>query len=234
MSAGHVNEGPAITLQAGGAIAPHTRVVMSGGKLAAAGAADREVGTLKDRALADLDLVGVYAANAGGVYPMVAAGAISQHARIYPAAAGRVSATINGRCLGIALEAAAGAASVFPALRIPGIDGTKDVEAHTADDTLTEAESGSVHTTTGASGTVVFTLPAAVVGLEYYFQVGAAQELRLDPDGTETVALPSTGVQGAAGKYLTANADGETVHIVCTTAGGWSVFGYTGTWTAEG
>lgn len=109
----------------------------------------------------------------------------------------------------------------------------KVVEAHTAGDTLTVAESGSVHTSVGASGTVALVLPAAVVGLEYFFRVGAAQELRIDPDGTETIALPSTGVQGGAGKYLTANADGETVHLVCTKAGEWSVFGFTGTWTAE-
>ena len=108
-----------------------------------------------------------------------------------------------------------------------------NVEAHTADDTLTVSETGTIHTTVGASGTVIFTLPAATVGLCYYFKVGAAQELRIDPDGTETIALPSTGVQGAAGKYLTANAAGETVFILCDTAGTWSVFGFTGTWTAE-
>jgi len=110
----------------------------------------------------------------------------------------------------------------------------RPVEAHTAGDTLTAAESGSVHTTVGAGATVTLALPAAAVGLEYFFRVGAAQELRIDPDGTETIALPSTGVQGAAGKYLTANADGETVHLMCTKAAQWSVFGFTGTWTAEG
>ncbi len=108
------------------------------------------------------------------------------------------------------------------------------VEAHTADDTLTVAESGSVHTTVGAGDTVTFSMPAAVVGLEYFFKVGAAQELRIDPNGSETIALPSTGVQGAAGKYLTANAAGETVHILCSEAGTWDVYGFTGTWTAQG
>jgi hypothetical protein len=47
------------------------------------------------------------------------------------------------------------------------------------------------------------------------------------------IALPSTGVAGAAGKYLTANADGESVHLMCTKAGTWTAFGFTGTWTAE-
>lgn len=111
--------------------------------------------------------------------------------------------------------------------------GLRVVEAHTAGDTLLAAESGSIHTTTGASGTVTFALPAAVVGLEYGFYVGAAQELRIDPNGSETISLPSTGVAGGGGKYLTADAIGETVHIVCAKAGTWAIVGFTGTWTAE-
>lgn len=109
----------------------------------------------------------------------------------------------------------------------------KVVEAHTAGDTLTTAESGSVHSNKGASGAITLALPAATVGLEYFFYVGAAQELRIDPNGTETISLPSTGVAGAAGKYLTANAVGETVHLFCGEAGTWAVLGFTGTWTAE-
>lgn len=109
----------------------------------------------------------------------------------------------------------------------------KTVEAHTASDTLATTESGSVHTTAGASDTVTFSMPAAALGLEFFFKVGAAKELRIDPNGTDTIALPSTGVQGAAGKYLTANAAGETVHLICDVVGSWSVYGFTGTWTAQ-
>ncbi len=107
------------------------------------------------------------------------------------------------------------------------------VTAHTANKTITAGETGSVFTTFGATGTVTFSLPKAVVGLEYFFQVGAAQELRIDPDGSETISLPSSGVAGAAGKYLTANAAGETVHLFCCEAGTWAAFGFTGTWTAQ-
>lgn len=109
----------------------------------------------------------------------------------------------------------------------------RSVEAHTAADTLTAAESGSVHTNLGATGAVALTLPPATVGLEFFFQVQAAQELRIDPNGTETISLPSSGVAGAAGKYLVADAVGETVHLMCCKAGTWGVMGYTGTWTAE-
>lgn len=110
---------------------------------------------------------------------------------------------------------------------------TSQVLTKTADFTISVAESGRTFSNVGASGTITGSLPAAVPGLKYRFRVGVAQQLRIDPDGTETISLPSTGVPGAAGKYLVADAIGETVDIECVVAGTWSVFGYTGTWTAE-
>lgn len=205
--------------------------------LVVAGAEDRELGTLQQRhivsGLGTSENAAVVLPNAPGTIKMVAAGAIDQWADVYGAAAGKIDNVINGNRIGIALVAATADGDQIEVLRQPG-ERTRAVEAHTAADTLTAAESGSVHTTVGATGTVIFTLLAAVVGLEFFFRVGAAQELRIDPDGTETIALPSTGVQGAGGKYLTANADGESVHLVCDKAGEWTVYGYTGTWTAEG
>jgi len=225
------------TFVAGAAIAQYLRVKLSSGKLAAAGAADIDIGTLRDASFADLDLRVVKLRAAQGTVKMVAAGAIDAGAIVYGAASGKVNDVANGNPVGQAMETVTADGDVIEVQRFacPGIaDGaTRTVEAHTADDTLTVLESGSVHTSVGAAGTVVLSLPAAVVGLEYYFRVGAAQELRIDPNGTEVIALPSTGVAGAGGKYLTANADGETVHLMCTKAGTWSAFGFTGTWTAE-
>lgn len=103
----------------------------------------------------------------------------------------------------------------------------------TADRTLTAAESGAVLSNVGASAAVAFTLPPATVGLKFTAVVEAAYELRLNPDGTETIALPSSGVQSAAGKFIGADAVAEKVMIICITAGTWDVITYTGTWTAE-
>lgn len=111
--------------------------------------------------------------------------------------------------------------------------GPVEFQAKTAAYTITAGENGTGFTNAGASGAVTLTLPPAVPGLNYYFRVSVAQELRIDPSGSETISLPSTGVPGAAGKYLTADAIGETVRLVCAVAGSWSVFGHTGTWTAE-
>lgn len=115
--------------------------------------------------------------------------------------------------------------------------GSMPVETKTADYTVVAGQDqGKTFNTVGAGGTVVFSLPAATVGQRYGFLVGAAQELRIDPNGNETIALPETGVQGAAGKYLTANAAGEYVVLECMIAGTWTAIAGTqksGVWTAE-
>jgi hypothetical protein len=100
--------------------------------------------------------------------------------------------------------------------------------------TLTAADSGEVFTNQGASAAAAFALPAALPGMEFYFYVMAAFELRVDPNGTETIGLPSSGVQQAAGKFIGADAVGEYVHILCVKAGQWETLDYRGTWTAEG
>lgn len=113
--------------------------------------------------------------------------------------------------------------------------GRRTVAAKIADYTvLADTDNGRTFSTFGATGTVVFALPAATVGQWYRFKVGAAYELRIDPHLNETIALPSTGGQGAAGKYLSADAAGEGLEIECVKVGQWEVNYYVGTWTAEG
>lgn len=108
----------------------------------------------------------------------------------------------------------------------------RTTEAKTANYTVTTNDVGKTFTNEGAAAEIVFALPAATVGQWYRFRSKAAQELRIDPNGTETIALPSSGAQQAAGAYLTANADGEGVEIECVKAGVWESNHYTGTWTA--
>lgn len=52
-----------------------------------------------------------------------------------------------------------------------------NVVAKTADYTVLATESGTVFTTSGASGAVVFTLPTAAAGLCYWFFNGADQNM---------------------------------------------------------
>ena len=93
---------------------------------------------------------------------------------------------------------------------------------------------GAIVSNVGATGAVTFSLPPATVGMRVTAIVKSAFELRLDPSGTQTIALPTTGVQGAAGKYLTGNTVGASVSLICIVAGTWDhVRGANGTWTAE-
>lgn len=110
--------------------------------------------------------------------------------------------------------------------------GPIEVVVHTADYTLTANDSGECHSSKGAAGTITCTLPSAVVGLNFMFYVGATQEHRVDPAGSEVMQLPGTGASQSAGAYLTANAIGESLHIACFEAGVWSVVSSVGTWTA--
>jgi hypothetical protein len=228
---------PIASIPASAEFAPYLRVKITAGVIALAGAADQDIGTLNKRhlstGLGSSADAAVVLSNAQGVVKMIAAGAITIYARVYGAASGKVSATANGNFIGYAMTATTADGDEIEVFRTRAVPLVSTVEAKTANYTVTVEDSGKTFTTVGAAGTVVFAMPAAVVGLKYRFRVGAAQELRIDPNGTETIALPSTGVQGAAGKYLTADADGETVDVECTKAAQWSVFGFTGTWTAE-
>jgi hypothetical protein len=106
----------------------------------------------------------------------------------------------------------------------------KTIEAHTSDDTLTEAESGSIHTNLGATGTVTLTLPASSSeGTVFTFAVQAAQELRVDPG---TVAIRDDSGQ-TADKYKSADAVGESLTIVADSNGDWATIAKNGTWTQE-
>jgi len=112
-----------------------------------------------------------------------------------------------------------------------GAGGTKKVvEAHTADDMLTSAESGSIHTNLGAAGTVTLTLPAsAAAGTGFSFAVQAAQELRIDPG---TAAIRDDSGQ-TAGKYKSANAVGACLTLAADSNGDWSTIAKNGTWSEQ-
>jgi hypothetical protein len=118
---------------------------------------------------------------------------------------------------------------------MPAVNGMTERtrEVKTANYTVVAAtDVGKTFTNEGAAGAITFALPAATVGQWYRFKAKAAQELRVDPNGTETIALPSDGTQQAAGAYLTFNAIGEGIEIECVKAGEWDVNYYTGTVTA--
>ncbi|HUW18632.1 MAG TPA: hypothetical protein VMW16_04955 [Sedimentisphaerales bacterium] len=112
-----------------------------------------------------------------------------------------------------------------------GAGGVKrTVEEHISNDTLTAAESGSVHTNLGATGTVTLTIPAsAPAGTEFSFAVQAAQELRIDPGAA---AIRDDSGQ-TADKYKSANTIGASLTLVADSNGDWATVAKNGTWTEE-
>ncbi len=98
--------------------------------------------------------------------------------------------------------------------------GSLTVEAHTSSDTLTEAESGSVHTNRGASGTITLTLPAiAPVGTTFTFCVQETEYLRIDPGSATIRDISNPGL--AASKYIEAMVIGKAITLAADSNGDW-------------
>ena len=195
----------------------------------------RPLGTAHDAVAITTDVT-VHVLGGADSQVMIGNAAIAVDAPVYTADDGKVSSTFTAGCwrVGTALTACAADAGEFEVATCVPYLATPPVSVAAAGGAISaqSAIAGAYVSNLGASGAATFTLPAAVVGMRVTAIVQVAQELRLDPNGTETIALPSTGVQSAAGAYITANALTESVQLVCLTAGTWDVISYTGTWTA--
>ena len=82
----------------------------------------------------------------------------------------------------------------------------------------------------GATAEVSFTLPSALVGMGFRFNVQAAYALTIVPASGETIA-DTDGAQGTADYELIADAVGESIELECKVAGDWNVNKFIGTWT---
>jgi len=102
--------------------------------------------------------------------------------------------------------------------------------AHTGDETLMAAQSGSVHTNLGAGGTATLTLPpAAPAGTTFTFAVQAAHALRIEPG--EAIIRDDSGQ--TAGRYKWADTIGACLTVVADANGDWATVAKNGTWTEE-
>ncbi len=104
------------------------------------------------------------------------------------------------------------------------------VESHTVDDTLTQGESGSIHSNLGATGAVKLTLPgSADEGTKFTFCVQANYQLRIDP-GTAAIRDDSG---YTADKYKWADAIGESITLAADENGDWMTVAKVGVWSEE-
>lgn len=99
--------------------------------------------------------------------------------------------------------------------------------AKTADTTIQQIFSGAIYTNSGDTNAINFTLPAAVVGLEYTF---------IDMSNTDTadVTVTASGAEtiGGLGTAAVGNDDNTfgIIRIKCITTGSWVVMDSTGAW----
>lgn len=111
------------------------------------------------------------------------------------------------------------------------------VEAHTENDTLTLAESGSVHTNLGDSDGVDLKLPAsATAGTYFTFSLQVAQTLDVVIDaaaGKFYINGTISTDDGGNDLKVTADDEGESITLMSDGAGGWFVTAVNGTWTVS-
>lgn len=103
------------------------------------------------------------------------------------------------------------------------------VSAKTGNYTVLYTDSNAFFTNTGASGTVVFTLPTASAGLRYTFYIDAAQTLQINA-GASTTIRSGASVTSAAGN-VSANTQGNVITLQAISTTQWVAESITGTWT---
>lgn len=119
-------------------------------------------------------------------------------------------------------------------LTVPGTSSSyvTAVTAKTANYAILAADIGVTFTNVGAGGSVIFTLPASVVGYEFKFSVEVAHNFEILAIGSDVIRFGGS-ISAAAGNVLSA-AIGSTVNLKCTAAGVWSAMGgVSGTWTVN-
>jgi hypothetical protein len=109
-----------------------------------------------------------------------------------------------------------------------------DTVVATAATTITPAQArqGVVVSNLGASGEVVFSLPAATPGMRVTAVVQTAQLLTLDPvDGD--IVYDTVGVAQTEDVAIKGNLVGETITLTCLQAGKWVTTAFNGAWDED-
>lgn len=95
--------------------------------------------------------------------------------------------------------------------------------------TLTTYQSGNIIVFTGTSNNTSFTLPSAVIGLEYSFIDDTTKFISIRPQTVDTIQITST-VQGNTIANSASTAIGNSITLVCRSANTWSIKSQSGTW----
>lgn len=101
--------------------------------------------------------------------------------------------------------------------------------SRTTDLTLSARYNGWIMDNNGATGTVIFPLPAVAAGLAFYFEVYAPFALRIKPTVNDTITPNGTG----DGKYMESSEPGATAIVYANRSANNWIIERIGTWTDE-
>ena len=99
-------------------------------------------------------------------------------------------------------------ANGFQAYKLP-------VVAKAANYTVTAAESGTLFTTTGATGAVTFTLPAKAAGLHFWFYNTVDQDMIVASDAVDTMVAFNDAAADSVATSTASEQYGGAFHLVC-------------------
>lgn len=186
-----MTEGP-LTGVSSAALGLYLRVKNGGSTFGLAGVEDDD-GVVKEPALAIGDRVTFWPPKKEGTVIMVADGAISAGANVYPAASGKVTATVQGRRIGKAIAAVTADGDWVEVERTEKDtddfeeNGERALTGATMAVTAAMCKNGKV--TTSHTGAATITLPAGKKGMRVTItKIDAnAAAHTIDPDGAELI-----------------------------------------------
>lgn len=91
-------------------------------------------------------------------------------------------------------------------------------------------EQGCEYDNNGATGQVIFNLPASAVGLVYTFMVVTAQNIRIAGNGADTIQVAGSTSTATTGHIDNATSGG-VIRLSCHVTGKWVATAQEGTWT---
>lgn len=109
------------------------------------------------------------------------------------------------------------------------LDGTFNVLPKTANYSVTEADFGTTFTNGGASGTVIFSLPVPVAGMEFTFMIYASHTVEILAAGGTAINIGSG--SSSSGGNASANTVGYSLTLKAISNTNWFAKCHEGTWT---
>lgn len=110
---------------------------------------------------------------------------------------------------------------------VVGTNGVRTIAANDTPFTVLNNYNGLTLTNYASGGVVTYNLPVSVAGLQFSFASVLANNMHIDPNGSEVIR------GGGAGKYLSLDSVGASVTLLCRVSGYWDIIQSNGTTSFE-